>query len=133
MTRDTSIEAYNAIVAGGLLNRMRTVVYRSLYEHGPATGHEMDELLATQDAHKRLPELREAGVVREVGRRPCSVTGRNAILWDVTSRLPVPETDVKRANSLREGIAKRRREIVTMEAELERLVGARDSQLELAL
>jgi hypothetical protein len=37
----------------------------------------------------RFTELRKLGVIYEVGNRKCSVTGRTAIEWDLTDRLPV--------------------------------------------
>jgi hypothetical protein len=39
---------------------------------------------------RRLPELRDKGVVRECGERICRVGGRKSIVWDVTDALPVP-------------------------------------------
>ena len=36
----------------------------------------------------RLGELRDIGVVTELGTVSCPITGRRVILWDVTSKLP---------------------------------------------
>jgi len=36
-----------------------------------------------------MAELKDRGVVVEVGEKICSVTGKKAILWDVTDSLPV--------------------------------------------
>jgi hypothetical protein len=62
-------------------------VYAWLYQHGPATGGQIDQAL-TKHAHKRLPELRDQGVIEELREVECPVTGHNVILWDVTSELP---------------------------------------------
>jgi hypothetical protein len=87
--RDTSRKAYQQILYNGLLSQARMNVYHWLYHHGPATGSQVEKQLGYRHANKRLPELRDRGVVREVYTRPCPVTGKDAIWWDVTSKLPV--------------------------------------------
>lgn len=91
--RDTSLLAYRQIKEEGLLSRMRFVVYDHLFHHGPLTAVELSSQLkgpkeVSPSYHKRLSELERLGVVRTVDRRECSITGREAELWDVTSRLP---------------------------------------------
>jgi hypothetical protein len=93
--RQTSLAAYNEIKASGLLSRMRWIVYDHLYHHGPLTRTEVDLHLKRDDEvnpsyHKRLSELERAGVVTTVGRKTCSITGKECELWDVTDALPVP-------------------------------------------
>jgi hypothetical protein len=91
MVRRTSLETYRAIQADNLLNEQRWMVYRLLYEHGPATSTELSQLLAEgarEAPHRRLPELRDCGAAYEVVERPCKVTGRKCIVWDVTADLP---------------------------------------------
>jgi hypothetical protein len=93
MNRATSNRAYREIKRSGLLSRMRWRVYRTVFHHGPLTAHELDNHLASPEEtktsyHKRLSELQRVGVCRVVGERPCSITGRNALLWDVTDALP---------------------------------------------
>ncbi len=92
--RTTSFEAYREIRDRGLLSPMRWRVYACLYGYGPFTSAELDEHMRNPKElrpgyHKRLSELRGMEVVQEVGERECRVTGRNAIVWDVTDRLPV--------------------------------------------
>lgn len=91
--RRTSAEAFDAIKSRGLLSSARQAVYQSLYHWGPATGSEINKWFvgsgnATPGYHKRLSELRDLGVVYEVEERECTVTGRQAIAWDVTEHLP---------------------------------------------
>ena len=94
--RTTSLKAYSQIKTEGLLSPIRERVYDFLFHNGPLTGTELNARLKSPVGitipgyHKRLSELRELGVVREVGERICRVTGRNAIAWDVTETLPVP-------------------------------------------
>lgn len=96
--RQTSIEAYNKIKENGLLSKARLSVYETLYKYGPLTGGEIfnahPDLYGTHHIVKgsvcaRLTELRRSGVVQEVGKRVCGITGRRAITWDVTPKLPV--------------------------------------------
>lgn len=93
--RRTSVETYQAIMASGILKRARWQVYAFLFHNGPMTGREMKEKGKEkygrefqESADKRLSELREMGAVYEVRERACTVTGRTAIEWDVTDRMP---------------------------------------------
>lgn len=94
MTRRTSIDVYHQIEAEGLLSKRRWEVYDYLFKHGPLTQREVSDSIATEYAHHqsytpRFAELEARGVIESVGERPCSVTGRNVLVWDVTDRLPV--------------------------------------------
>jgi hypothetical protein len=87
--RQTSIATYYAIREDGLLSRMRWLVYDCLYQHGPLTAQETFKQLGLESNQSgRFTEMRELGVILEVGERQCAVTGRNVILWDVTAALP---------------------------------------------
>jgi hypothetical protein len=86
--RFTSVQVYQQIEAEGLLSKMRWQVYSWLFKNGPATGSEVNEGLDMPHGHKRLSELQQQGVVIEVGTKECSVSGREAISWDVTDSLP---------------------------------------------
>jgi chromosome segregation and condensation protein ScpB len=76
--RETSIEARNYIKQS--IGEKQAEVYTELLKHGPCTGRELDARLGV-DAHKRLSELKELGMVKEITKRKCSITGRNAIVW----------------------------------------------------
>lgn len=98
--RKTSIETYHQIEAEGLLSKMRFEVYAALFDHGPASSGELAihiEGTSRNNVATRMTELRNAGVVEEVGEKVCTVTGRNVITWDVTGNLPkkVDKTVVK--------------------------------------
>ncbi len=97
MIRETSIISYNTIRDSGLLSKRRWEVYDVLYHHGPATGAELAMFYrkkygasspSNPNTLTRLGELRDMGVVTELGSRICSVTGQTVINWDVTSKLP---------------------------------------------
>lgn len=110
MTRQTSIDAYNAIKDSGLLSKRRFEVYAVLFEHGPLTGGELSELLPKKisrtigsNVHARLSELTERGVVMEIGYRICSVSGQRVILWDVTNNLPSKIKKIKKQKCIRCG------------------------------
>ena len=91
-TRDTSIAAYNELRDSGQLTERRREIYELLYEHGPATSGEIFEIQVRESKVKaltqsraRFTELREHGVIQELGTAFCRITGREVILWDVTS------------------------------------------------
>lgn len=97
MIRQTSIDAYNKIKQNGSLSSRRWEVYDVLFKYGPLTGNEAIEKLKEEgkgaktfdtNSHSRLSELRQLGVIYEVGKKVCNVTGMNVILWDVTNNLP---------------------------------------------
>lgn len=92
MTRTTSIVAYHTIKDSRLLNEKQWRVYHHLFHEGPLTGSELDDVLETADAHKRVSELERAGVVRDVGHKVNERTGMKNVLWDVTVNLPVKRT-----------------------------------------
>jgi predicted ArsR family transcriptional regulator len=86
--RETSLEAYSYILRTGILGERRTQVYRVLWDHGPMTAQELTRKCGIPGLWKRFSELEGMGVVRQVRTRPCGVTGRKAIEWDVTAKVP---------------------------------------------
>lgn len=86
--RSTSLQAYADLVTSGALNQKQRAVWAVLHLDGPKTGRELDRTLNTQDAHKRLSELERAGVVEEMHKTTCSVTGKKAVLWRITEKDP---------------------------------------------
>jgi len=113
MVRKTSIDVYNEIKASGLLSKRRLEVYEVVYGNGPLTANEVVEIVTKKynrsyssnvNAYARLNELRDSGVVAEMGVKPCPITGNNVIVWDVTDSLPAPLPKVKTKNQKREDI-----------------------------
>lgn len=101
MTRKTSIEAYNKIKENGLLSKRRFQVYEYLYKNGPCIARQIHKDLAVFGTNVsgymgRLSELRDAGVVAEVGKVVDKETGHKVLLWDVTKNLPVKLEKPKR-------------------------------------
>ena len=93
--RQTSRAVYHQIKANGLLSQRRWEVYDWLFHNGPATGREAirgaraaDRGPVISQTRARLTELRDMGVVEEVGTTTDKVTGHEVILWDVTNKLP---------------------------------------------
>lgn len=128
--RRTSREAYEEIAARGLLSEQRFAVYAALHRAGPSTSHElarwMDEQQVGQKetramVSRRLPELRDSGVVVETRERACRVTGRTCIEWQTTTALP--SRLGARASSAR--VAAMRRTIAELSRELEQAKAAR--------
>ena len=90
-TRQTSIDCFNKIKQEGLLSKMRFQVYSALLSMGkPSTTREVYETMdVIKQEATRFTELRNLGVIYEVQNRKCTITGRTAIEWDLTDRLPV--------------------------------------------
>jgi hypothetical protein len=108
MVRETSIEAYNRVKESGYVGRKQKEVYHVVFYYGPMTSAEcyakMRELWPSQylgitvltQSRARFTELREMGLLQEVGKRKCKVTRNTVLVWDVTNRFPVPlKKDVK--------------------------------------
>lgn len=96
MVRETSIAAYREIEAKGLLSKRRFQLYKVLFVNGPMTANECMHVLNRgqpaalwdMNVHARFTELRQLGVAKEVGTTRCSLTGKEVICWDVTSKVP---------------------------------------------
>lgn len=97
MARETSMLAYNKIRESGLLGNMQILVYETVWQLGSCTSAEAIEDLRQRgycagplsQFRARFTELREMGVLCEIGQRKCNVTGRTAIVWDVADHVPV--------------------------------------------
>lgn len=94
MIRETSVKTYLEIKENGLLSKRRFQVYQYLFDHGPCFARQIHKALSMQGTNSssfvsRLSELRDAGVVKEVGETIDPETGMSVILWDVTQELPV--------------------------------------------
>jgi hypothetical protein len=93
MIRETSAETYRNIKDDGLLSDLRFKVYDFVFKNGPCTISDVSFYFnisrnASGSYSSRFSELREMGILKEVGTIKCKITGRNKILWDVTSKLP---------------------------------------------
>ena len=91
--RQTSINCYNQIKSEGLLSKLRLKAYNAMLYSAPCTAGELQEYIEknhiqVKHSWKLLPQLRDLGVVYEKRERPCSVTGRIVIEWDLTDELP---------------------------------------------
>jgi len=93
--RYTSAQTYYDIKANGLLSKLRFEVYEWLFHNGPATAKQVVNALtkgseSSSTYNSRLSELRDQGVVTEVGITTCKESHQEVILWDVNSNLPMP-------------------------------------------
>mgnify|MGYP003627372896 FL=1 len=91
--RQTSIDCYNEIKNSGLLSKRRFETFEAIMKIAPCTASEVQHSInynnGGRDCMKRISELRDRGVIYEKDVRPCKVTGKNVIEWDLTDRLPV--------------------------------------------
>lgn len=92
LTRETSKEAYTKIKDSGLLSKRKWQVYDHVFVHGPVIARDVWKKIAPETSTgsicTRLSELREMGVVKEVGTKVDQATGMTVIEWDVTANLP---------------------------------------------
>ncbi len=98
MTRKTSIDAYHEVLESGLVGRRQKQVYEILYRLGPLTANQTWELLSKElgggfrfdsNTRARFTELREIGIIEEIGTTIDPITKKTVILWDVTDQNPV--------------------------------------------
>jgi hypothetical protein len=127
--RQTSIDAYNDIVARGLLPKQRLAVYRWVWDNGPCTASQIERGLGSKDSHKRTSELRDQGVLQEVGEDTCPVTGQQAIFWDVTGDRPRPYVNQKTERMTRKQLEAEVERLQDLNAKLELLLKADTQQL----
>jgi hypothetical protein len=71
----TSAIAGCEVEAAGTAGRHRTLCFQAVMATPGLTARELEDRLGIK-AHKRLPELRRAGMVRNDKPRTCSVTGK---------------------------------------------------------
>ena len=98
-TRQTSIDCFNQIKNSNLLAKRRLETFEAIFMNAPCTRQEALEhtnpLNALSLSAARFTELRRLGVIYEKDVRPCKITGRNVIEWDLTDRLPI---NIKKSN-----------------------------------
>lgn len=88
--RETSVQSFYNSVESGIITTRRHQVWAALLLMGPATIKETDQYLRHQQhlavtvwsVGPRFAELRDLGLIREVGKRPCRVTGSIVLIWE---------------------------------------------------
>lgn len=79
----TSALAGQTIEASGTARQQRTRCLQAVADMPGLTAREIEAHIGIK-AHKRLPELREAGLVRNGPARTCAISGRHALTWHLT-------------------------------------------------
>lgn len=128
MIRTTSIRAYEEIRESGLLGKRQKHAYRVLFHKGPLTGQELSREMGIPGQWKRCNELKLRGLAREVGEKICSVTGRNVLLWDVTSNMPKKAKKKRGLAKIDEQIAKYKRTLTRLQKKREALLETEASE-----
>ena len=78
----TSEIAGRDMEASGSARRHRAMCFDAVAQTPGLTAREIENRLGIK-AHKRLPELRRAGMVRSGRSRTCTVSGRLAMTWQL--------------------------------------------------
>jgi len=90
--RDTSVQAFYNAVSSGKIRTRQQQAYFGVEALGIATSGETFEYLKEQKRFQlrydsntcaRFTELRDLGLIREVGRKVCRITGETCIAWSV--------------------------------------------------
>jgi len=76
----TSAMAGRAIESSGLARMQRSRCLQAVVETPGLTAREIEDRIEVK-AHKRLPELRQAGLVINGPARMCRISGRQAMTW----------------------------------------------------
>jgi len=76
----TSALAGRSMEASGIASQQRLQCLDAVAHTPGATAREIEQRIGIK-AHKRLPELRRSGAVRNGKSRICKVTGRRAMTW----------------------------------------------------
>lgn len=101
--RDTSVRAFYQAVDAGVIATRRQQVWSGLRAIGIATSSEVFEYLKEKkhlglrydsNTCARFTELRDLGLIREVGERQCRVTGQTCITWAVVLSLDYAGTAI---------------------------------------
>ena len=96
--RTSSIAAYQTLKESGELGERQQLAFQLVKKYGPSTTRELHKKLIVEEGvqeaslegpnyiQPRLNELREMGLIEEINRRECSVTGRQAMVLAVADK-----------------------------------------------
>ena len=91
-TDDQETSELAAQKLNGQVGQIRENVYQLFLKHGPMNDSELEQLYYKtfevrpySTVRKRRCELRDAGLVRDSGRRSMNSTGSTMIVWEVVS------------------------------------------------
>jgi hypothetical protein len=94
--RLTTLEAYTKVKESGLLSELRLKVFEAVCTHDKLTASELRIKISGHQTNAnsgvlgtRLSELERMGLIRTIGTRKCSISGYNALVWEVTGNMPI--------------------------------------------
>jgi len=118
-TRQTSIDSYYALKKSGALNENQEKVLGDIAHNGPTTAGPIATRtsMPMRDVSSRCTELRDRGLLCEVGTALSPDTNRPCIQWAATDRSePLP---VKRRASVKDQLKAAQARISDLESQLE--------------
>lgn len=107
MVQKTSVQTYHAIKNSGILADKRMKVYDIFYENPEGlTGTQVSNIFKqlhptaqhSETIRNRITELRDMGVLTEVGLVECEVTKRQVMKFMLNDNMPVPLPKKKTLN-----------------------------------
>lgn len=84
--QQTSLQSYGEILSSNKVSDRHDEIYRALLKIGEGTDREICYQLGQHDPNYVRPrrnELVKLGLVRQVCKRTCDITGKTAIVWKV--------------------------------------------------
>jgi hypothetical protein len=101
--QQTSAQAYKDLQSSGALGKLQLLVVECLKSNGPLTQAECSRIIGNNGENQgitpRFAELKLKGVIAEVGKKQCSVSGRTVLAWDLKENI---SSNFKRPLTLKE-------------------------------
>ena len=86
MVRETSIMSYKELIESDLISSRQATILNGIKWLGVCSDSEIMRFLGAKDRNfvsPRRKELLDSGVIEDVGKRSCLVTGRTVFVWKI--------------------------------------------------
>lgn len=102
MIKQTSLASHADLVRNGTLGKLQLLAWTVLQQsRNGLTGAEVERAGGKSGLWKRLSELKKLGVIQESEVRECSITGRMALTWKISTPIPVPQISKRKTRDRR--------------------------------
>ncbi len=102
VVRDTSLECFYEILQSGLIGERESLVLKFIMENKNLTDSEIYKRMGYENPNAIRPRRRslvQYGLIKDNGKRVCSVTGKSCYIWIVDNDITVEKFKVKKGNS----------------------------------
>lgn len=106
-TKDTSKRAYEELLNEGFLETQKGIVYKLLKDLGPSTQKEIEEHYERSTGQYlmlrcRFSALEKDGLIKPTSKRPCSITGKLAYVWEADPETESLERPISKAETIKQ-------------------------------